>query len=142
MDLNEYLPQQPCICINFRRLVQKITDCYDRALQPAGVSVNQYSLLVNLARNEGCGTGELAQLVRLEKSTLVRTLQPLIRDKLIINKPEGNKRLNKLYLTSAGKKTLIKALPLWTQAQAEISGKMGKSSQEIIDIFSRFNSPD
>lgn len=137
MKKRSYIPASPCVCINLRRIAQKVTDFYDNALKPAGVSVNQYSLLVNISRMEGCGTGELAQRVRLEKSTLVRTLQPLLRDGFIVDKSSGPSRRRQLYLTPPGESVLKKAFPLWSKAQEEVAVKLGTSHAELAELFKR-----
>ena len=142
MDTVNYIDQEPCVCIYLRRIAKKVTDFYDKALESAGVSVNQYSLLVNIIRIEGCSIGELAQRVRLEKSTLVRTLQPLLRDGFITDKSSGENRRRRLYLTPSGKKVLKKALPLWSKAQDEIIGKLGKNHGELIAVFNAIDSVD
>ena len=140
MDIAAHLPQQPCVCIHARRIAQKITHFYDTMLQPAGVSVAQYSLLVNIARLEGCGTGELAEQVRLEKSTLVRTLQPLLRNGLITDVSLGTSRKRRLCLTPSGKAVVKKAFPLWTKAQKELHKALGKNHDYLIEIFTALES--
>ena len=140
MNTRDSLPRKVCVCINFRRIARKVTELYDRALQPVGVSINQYSLLVNISRMEGCGTGELAQRVRLEKSTLVRTLQPLLRDGLIVDRSSGARRRRRLCLTPAGRDVLERAFPLWNKAQEEISAKSGMSYEEMLALFRRMES--
>lgn len=135
MKTRDYVPTTPCVCINLRRIAQKVTDFYDKTLEPVGVTVNQYSLLVGISRREGCGTGELARRVKLEKSTLVRTLAPLLRDGLIVDESTGNNRRRRLFLTPAGEDVLKKAFPLWNEAQETVTGKLGKNHQELLDIF-------
>lgn len=116
-------------------MAQKVTDFYDKALKPAGISLNQYSLLVNLGGIEGCGTGELAQRVKLEKSTLVRTLQPLLRDGLVVDRSPVGSRRRQLYLTPLGRKVMKKAFPLWTKAQEDTAANLGKSLDELMTLF-------
>ena len=135
MDIAQYIPQNPCICINLRRVAQRVTDYYDRALKPAGVSLNQYSLLVNIYRIEGCGTGELAQAVRLEKSTLVRTVQPLLRDGLVTDRSAATDRRRRLFLTAEGRAVLVRAYPLWTAAQDEVAARLGKNHDQLMAFF-------
>lgn len=139
MKKRDYIPETPCICINLRRIAQKVTDFYDKALKSVGVTINQYSLLVNISRIEGCGTGELAQRVRLEKSTLVRTLQPLLREGLIEDKSLGEIRRRRLYITPRGEEVLKKAFPLWKKAQEEVGIKLGKSHKDLMDIFNQID---
>lgn len=133
------MAKNPCICINLRRIAQRVTDYYDKALKPVGVSLNQYSLLANLGKIEGCGTGELAQRVKLEKSTLVRTLQPLLRDGLIIDKSPKESRRRQLFLSASGKKVVKKAFPIWSEAQEHIAATMGKTLDELMAIFDKID---
>lgn len=137
MKTNNYIPQKPCICINLRRITQKVTDLYDKALSSIGITVNQYSLLVNISRIEGCCINELALQVKQEKSTLVRTLQPLFKEKLIIDQSQNENRKRQLFLTAKGKTTLRKAFPLWNKVQEEVAGKLGISYDELISIFEK-----
>lgn len=139
MKIRDYIPTTPCICINLRRLSQKTTEFYDQALKPLGVSVNQYSLLVSISRLEGCGTGQLARHVKLEKSTLVRTLQPLFRDGLIVDASAEEKRKRRMYLTPAGEDILKKAFPLWEKAQKDIAAELGVDYAELVDFLGKLN---
>lgn len=123
--------------MRLRRISQKITDLYDDILSPAGVSANQFSLLANISRMEGCGTGELARRVRLEKSTLVRTLQPLLRDGLIVDNSSAGNRKRQLCVTPAGHEVLEKAVPLWNKAQAEVVSKLGTDHAALMELFDK-----
>jgi DNA-binding MarR family transcriptional regulator len=135
MKNRNYLPTEPCICINLRRIGLKVTELYDKALKPVGLSATQYSLLVNLCREEGCGTGELAKRVKLEKSTVVRTLQPLLRDGFIVDTSTGGGRRRCLCMTPSGEDILQKAFPLWRVAQEEVTGKLGMSYAQLVNFF-------
>jgi len=139
MKPSPLIPTDPCLCIALRRAAQKMTDCYDKELRPAGVSVNQYSLLVNISRMEGCGTGELAQRVKLEKSTLVRTLQPLLRDGLILDKAPKTARRRQLFVSSRGRGVLERAFPLWENAQKAITLVLGENRAALMDIATRLD---
>ena len=139
MKKRDPIPEVPCLCIKLRRVAQKVTDLYDTTLKPAGVSVNQYSLLVNISRMEGCGTGELAQRVRLEKSTLVRTLQPLLRSGLIEDRASGEVRRRRLYISPQGKDVLRQAFPLWQKAQEELAATLGDNYSSLITLFDQLD---
>ncbi|MDR1535721.1 MAG: MarR family winged helix-turn-helix transcriptional regulator [Planctomycetota bacterium] len=132
------IPREPCACIILRRIAQKATDFYDQALEPVALSVNQYSLLVNVARKEGCGTGELARRVGLEKSTLVRTLEPLIRDGFVTDEAPAASRSRCFFLTLLGVKALEKALPLWQRAQEGITARLGMGTADLLRLRERF----
>ena len=139
MKKRDYLPEKPCVCINLRRIAQKVTDLYDTALKPAGITVNQYSLLVNISRIEGCGTGELAKQIKLEKSTLVRTLQPLLRNGFIVDRASEGQRRRRLYLTPAGEETLKAAFPLWNKAQEDVAERLHHKQENLMELFAEID---
>lgn len=128
------LPTEPCLCTRTRRTAQKLTDYYDKVLQASGISVNQYALLVNIARLGECGTGELAQK-RAGKSTLVRTLKPLLAAGLIADASAPGSRKRKMRLTPEGERTLQNAIPLWQQAQDELKNRLGDDHERLIHLF-------
>lgn len=127
-----------CYCINSRRLSNLITNKYDKHLQKINLTVNQYSLLVNINQLEICSVSDLAVYVGLERTTLVRTLKPLFDKKLIEDISEINQRNRQIKITQKGKEVLEKGKPLWKQAQKEIEDKIGKDNILVLsEIFSK-----
>lgn len=127
-----------CYCINSRRLSNLITNKYDKHLQEINLTVNQYSLLVNINQLEICSVSDLAVYVGLERTTLVRTLKPLFDKKLIEDISETNQRNRQIKITQKGKEVLEKGKPLWKQAQKEIEDKIGKDNILVLsEIFSK-----
>lgn len=127
-----------CYCINSRRLSNLITNKYDKHLQEINLTVNQYSLLVNINQLEICSVSDLAIYVGLERTTLVRTLKPLFDKKLIEDISETNQRNRQIKITQKGKEVLEKGKPLWKQAQKEIEDKIGKDNILVLsEIFSK-----
>ena len=127
-----------CYCINSRRLSNLITNKYDKHLQEINLTVNQYSLLVNINQLEICSVSDLAIYVGLERTTLVRTLKPLFDKKLIEDISETTQRNRQIKITQKGKEILEKGKPLWKQAQKEIEDKIGKDNILVLsEIFSK-----
>lgn len=127
-----------CYCINSRRLSNLITNKYDKHLQEINLTVNQYSLLVNINQLEICSVSDLAIYVGLERTTLVRTLKPLFDKKLIEDISETSQRNRQIKITQKGKEILEKGKPLWKQAQKEIEDKIGKDNILVLsEIFSK-----
>jgi DNA-binding MarR family transcriptional regulator len=93
---------------------------------PFGISVSQFSILVNLKDLSGCGVGELAQWLQLEKSTLARTLKPLVKAGYVEDASPKNVRPSRLRLTRAGEDILIAAGPAWQEAQRVIQEKLSR----------------
>ena len=136
MESCNHIPKTPCVCINLRRIAQKVTDIYDHALKPVGITINQFSLLATIRQIKGCGTGELARQVGLEKSTLVRTLHPLLNNGLVIDKSPPSSRRRQLYLSAEGNAVFKRAFPLWRKTQDEINARLGRQHDELMEIFS------
>jgi len=117
--------QEKCVCIQLRRSARAVTSFYDGMLAPAGVTVNQYSLLANL-RKLGVGSvSALAQRMKLERSTLVRSLKPLISAGLVGDAAKPGTRDRALSLTEAGEGVYSHAKKLWKKAQDTMEQALG-----------------
>lgn len=126
----------PCLCIHLRRAAQRVSTLYDNALSPAGIGVAQYFLLVSLAEMEGCGTGELARAVGLERSTLVRNLKLLEQAGFIEDRSSVESCARQFYLTDKGRAVLERALPLWQEAQEGIKKILGeKNTHDLVTLL-------
>ena len=125
---------QPCICGRLRRASRTLTRLYDQALEPAGLTVTQFAILRTLNRMDGPTLGELAEETAHEKSGLWRTLQPLIREGLIETTADG--RGQRVNLTDQGMMTLVRAMPMWREAQSRIDRVLGPRGRALIDLLS------
>lgn len=118
----------PCACSQIRKTARAVSTLYDGFLAPAGVTVTQYAILVNIARrkDEGISRTALAAHLGMDRTTLTRNLRPLERDKLVEPMPsEEDRRTSPLRLTSAGTKRLAKAYRQWEQVQARFQQNFG-----------------
>lgn len=121
-----------CYCVNLRRAANMMTDIYDKYLESANITLTQYCILSNLRKMDGCSVSALANGIGLERTTLVRTLKPLTARGLICDVSEAGTRSRKLHLTEDGRKIVVKAKPLWVQAQNEIERKIGKENAAVL----------
>lgn len=122
----------PCICSQVRRLARKLSAHYDTVLSPEGLTITQYSLLVNIERAGGLNHTVLAEKVGMERTTLTRNLRPLIRAGWLAVSTGKDRRQHLLQLTAAGKRKLMRSLPLWEQAQGQFLSQIGSQSlQEL-----------
>lgn len=132
--------KSPCYCINLRRLANSVTNIYDTFLKPIDLSVNQFSLLLNIDQLQICSVSDLATYIGLERTTLVRTLQPLFNRELIEDISEISTRNRKIQTTEKGKQLVVQGLPLWHEAQNMIQQKLGKEHLEVLsEIFLKMN---
>jgi DNA-binding MarR family transcriptional regulator len=114
-----------CNCQAIRQAARQVTQLYDRHLAPSGLRTSQLSVLANLSRGGPQSIHELAASLVMDRTTLGRGIRPLERDGLIEigDGPDGRTRSVKL--TSAGRKRLAAALPLWQAAQTEFETAFG-----------------
>lgn len=126
--------QEPCLCGRLRRASRTLTRIYDEALEPAGLTVTQFSILRTLTRMERPTLGELAEETSHEKSGLWRTLQPLIREGLIETEADG--RSQRLVLTDEGMLVLVRAMPMWREAQGRVDRVLGPRGRALVDLLS------
>lgn len=114
-----------CHCIALRRANKAVTDYYDDRLRRCGVTINQFALMRNLEMLDNPSVSELAQKMRLERSTLVRTLRPLTDFGLIEDGAAAGARNRRLRLTKRGRKVLRTGAALWEAAQRGFEEKLG-----------------
>lgn len=122
----------PCHCINLRRTSGCITEYYDRAVEPCGLTISQFSLLWNLDFLGQSNTTALAARMDLDRSTLARNLRPLLANGFIEDAARANSRNRMLKVTPKGKMALEIGIPLWKAAQKKIIAAIG---EENLDIF-------
>ena len=115
----------PCVGFNTRRATRLITQYYDKALAPAGIRSTQYSLLTLLAMMGEAPMQEVAYVLAMDRTTLTRNLNPLLRRGLVKVTVGSDRRARPLALTPQGQSALEKALPLWQAAQSRIVDAIG-----------------
>jgi DNA-binding MarR family transcriptional regulator len=62
----------------------------------------------------------------MDRTTLTRNLQPLIKRKLVGTAPGEDRRVRNISLTPHGKQVLDRALPLWRKAQSQLVDGLGQ----------------
>ena len=112
-----------CLCLQSRMTARAVTRAYDAALKPVGLKATGFSLLVAVAHGGARSMTELADHLAMERTTLVRNVDLMVRDGLVARAAAG--RAATLVLTTAGHRQLERALPLWQAAQATILRRLG-----------------
>jgi DNA-binding MarR family transcriptional regulator len=122
----------PCACSQVRRLARKLSSLYDTLLSPEGLTITQYSLLANIERAEQLSHAVLAENVGMDRTTLTRNLRPLTTTKWVVATIGKDRRQHLLQLTAAGRRKLVRTLPLWEEAQRQFLSQIGPESlQEL-----------
>ena len=122
-----------CIALRVRRMSRIVTRVYDDALRGLGITASQYTLLAQLANQDGITAVEIGYTLDIEKSTLSRNLKRLLALGLIEMDPPAGRRGRGLHLTPQGQNILQTAYPIWQSAQQRAKAVMGENTREILD---------
>lgn len=117
--------RENCAALRTRMAARKLTRAYDKALRPAGLKITQFTLLIAVEEGSAKSLTALADMLALERSSLVRNVKLLEEDGLLEAAPSGEGRSLGLRLTKAGRKKLTQALPLWREAQTQVEDALG-----------------
>ena len=114
-----------CLCLHTQRAARVLARRFDAALRPAGLTNEQFSLLMALNRPQPPQIGELATLLGADRTTLTAALKPLVRQNLAEVQPDADDgRVRRAALTPDGHARLATALPYWTETHAEIEAEL------------------
>jgi DNA-binding MarR family transcriptional regulator len=115
-----------CACINLRRTARAITNYYDKLFREAcGLRATQITPLVVLYLAGPQTINEIAGRLELDRTTLTRNLKLLEEASLLQIQPGDDQRTRMVTLTEHGTSVLLKALPVWEEAQAHVVQGIG-----------------
>jgi DNA-binding MarR family transcriptional regulator len=125
--------QGMCVCGNLRMAARLVTAYYDAALRPCGIEANQMTMLWVAHAEDAQPASQLAHAAGMDQSTASRNLAVLEARGLVASIPSSTDRRQRLIrLTRRGKSVLMRALPRWQQAQADLSS----ATSDIADMVS------
>lgn len=121
-------PKQPsiCNCMNVRRASRAVTQFYDEQLNPCGITIAQLSMLLRLKETEALTISQLAQSMRIDRTTLNRNMKPLLENSLIALQQGKDSRTKLVSLTTQGRQTVEAGWACWEKAQELLSVYLGK----------------
>jgi DNA-binding MarR family transcriptional regulator len=123
-----------CTCLRMRRATRRVTQVYDHALEPVGLTVNQFGLLGYLygashAPAPASSIGSIAEWLGMDPTTLNRNLKPLLVKGLVKNVLDpADGRVRIVAITEKGLRMLREAVPRWRNAQAAVEKAIGSKS--------------
>jgi DNA-binding MarR family transcriptional regulator len=134
-DISEIaaMTSSSCLATRVRQLSRIVTRVYDDAMRPLGITASQFTLLTQLAQQDGITAVEIGFALDIEKSTLSRNLKRLLALSLIIMDPPAGRRGRGLHLTPKGQAVLKDAYPVWIEAQRLATTVMGPDSKGTLD---------
>lgn len=117
---------QNCACFNLRRAARLVTQRFDQAFRPTGLTANQLSILIFAFPEEGRTMSKLAKILGMERTTLTRNVAILEKLGLAAVSFGQDKRERRVATTAEGKEKLRQAAPLWQRVQEEVISLVGQ----------------
>lgn len=134
--MSKRIDNTSCHCLKMRRSTENVVGFYDGILAPSGVTARQYSLLRAIFNHDGCNVRELSETTLLDRSTLARSLKPLMQAGYIEDEKPAGTRNSILKLTEKGTDVYNEADGLWAEAQRRFEEKIGRDRlAELEDIL-------
>lgn len=114
-----------CHCLAARRIARYLTRIHDRHLSATNLTGSQFSLLAVLAEHPDVSLSRLAEIMVMERTTLMRALKPLQAAGFIVSRADGPRMPLHLSISADGGKKIKEAFPFWLAAQAEYETQVG-----------------
>ena len=95
-----------CVCFNLRWVTRKVTQFFDAEMRRHGIRPTQGTILAALNARDSWSMAELSDWLGMDRTTLVRNLQPLQRDGLVELGGGGRGKLVELAITAKGRNQL------------------------------------
>jgi len=114
-----------CNCSSLRSATRALSLAYDEVLRPSGLRLTQFSILARIAAVGPHPLNDLAEMLAMDRTTLGRNLKPLERDDLVCLEVGMDRRQRVINLTAAGRRALMRAMPLWETVNQRFEVKFG-----------------
>lgn len=102
---------------------------FRKHLSECGITLSQLSMMFLISKRETVSQSIIGDTLFLEKSTVSRNLNRLIKDGLVI------KKADKIVLvTNKGKRLVEKAIPNWEAAMNEARQKIEYDGEEALQL--------
>ena len=121
-----------CVCFNLRWVTRKVTQFFDAEMRRHGIRPTQGTILAALNARDSWSMAELSDWLGMDRTTLVRNLQPLQRDGLVELGGGGRGKLVELAITAKGRNQLGKLTPAWRAAQSAVVKTLGEKRWSAI----------
>jgi DNA-binding MarR family transcriptional regulator len=119
-----------CACTALRKAARAVSRLYDERLGHSGVTATQLAVLRSLARTGPTPLSRLAEAMVMDRTSLYRTLVPMLKTGWIAVAPAESGRAKIASLTPQGREAMDGAAPYWEAAQTRFIGAFGAEAFE------------
>ena len=86
------------------RAARKMAHQLALEIEPAGIAIGQWAILLFLWNRDGLSQAELSRVVAIEQPTMVRTIDRMVRDGLVTREADpADARVSRIHLTQRGR---------------------------------------
>jgi DNA-binding MarR family transcriptional regulator len=124
-----------CVCTTVRKASRALLRHYEKAFAEAEISQTQFSILRQLERSAPTPLCELADALVMERTSLYRTIRPLIESGSISVDPGADKRTKVARLTAEGSRQIEKAEPVWRRTQQGVVDALGGETWDAMSTI-------
>ena len=124
-----------CNCISLRKASNNLTKIYDTALAKVGIKITQFSTLRNIQKLGKTNISDLSYLLDLDRTTVLRSIEKLIKMNLVSYKYEDNNKNKVISLTTVGKNKLREATIIWKETQYKYTKALGVKNYEEFETL-------
>jgi DNA-binding MarR family transcriptional regulator len=123
-----------CVFRHITRTSRSVSAVYDEALAPAGLTANQFNLMMTLHQVGPQAVMHLAQILGMEPSGIPRAVKPLSAREFVYVRAGKDRRQRIIGLTAGGRSALLAAVPAWAGVQARIIQQFGSRNWQTTTV--------
>lgn len=125
----EQARERPRLCFAeaMRAANRAVSKFYEHHLKDAEIGIAQLSLLIRLYYLPDVPVTKLARVMKTDRTTLTRNLQPLERSGHLEILSADDRRSRLVRLTTKGFHAVEAALPAWQEAQRRLEDRLGSA---------------
>jgi DNA-binding MarR family transcriptional regulator len=120
-----------CLGYRTRKLARAVTRLYNDRLRPLGLNLTEMNLLAAIAAQGSVQPARLGRAMALEKSTLSRNSSRLVERGWVEVRDHPDGRGVLLAVTARGNQMLLRAVPVWEQAQQQAQSLVAEA---LVDL--------
>ena len=128
----DMLAMENCVCFNLRSVTRVVTQFFDTELRRHGIRPTQRTILMALSAQKNWTMAALSDWLGMDRTTLVRNLQPLQREGMVQTVGGGRGERVELSITAKGRKKIDQSEPAWRSAQSAALKALGEQRWSTI----------
>ena len=123
----------PCYYLKLRWAEMLSRNFYNKRMKDCGITGRQFTLLFIIKYNGGSSLSELGDMMNLDRSTINRSIQPLLKKSLLEDRKAEGQRNSSIWLTEHGEEVFNESSKSWNKAQEDFAKLFTKEELEKFD---------